>query len=114
MALFLNIFIVTSNSPVSIYRSICSCSHCFSGLLQGDHLRQSGPSMAAILGPGDHLRQHNLPQMVRGDQLWRGTNYSVTGPIIVTPKVNGTPIQMELETEASVTLISARIWGRNY
>ena len=53
MALFLNIFIVTSNSPVSIlYRSICSCSHCFSGLLQGDHLRQSGPSMAAILGPG--------------------------------------------------------------
>ena len=23
--------------------------------------------MAAILGPGDHLRQHNLPQMVRGD-----------------------------------------------
>ena len=52
MALFLNIFIVTSNSPVSIYRSICSCSHCFSGLLQGDYLRQSGPSMAAILGPG--------------------------------------------------------------
>ena len=79
MALFLNIFIVTSNSPVSIYRSICSCSHCFSGLLQGDHLRQSGPSMAAILGPGDHLRQHNLPQVVRGDQLWRGTNCGVTG-----------------------------------
>ena len=78
MALFLNIFIVTSNSPVSIYRSICSCSHCFSGLLQGDHLRQSGPSMAAILGPGDHLQQHNLPQMVRGDQLWRGTNCGVT------------------------------------
>ena len=35
--------------------------------------------MAAILGPGDHLRQHNLPQLVRGDQLWRGTNYGVTG-----------------------------------
>ena len=34
--------------------------------------------MAAILGPGDHLRQHNLPQMVRGDQLWRGTNCGVT------------------------------------
>ena len=27
---------------------------------------------------GDHLRQHNLPQMVRGDQLWRGTNCGVT------------------------------------
>ena len=52
MALFLNTFIVTLNSPVSIYRSICSCSHCFSDLLQGDHLRQSGPSMAVILGPG--------------------------------------------------------------
>ena len=36
--------------------------------------------MAAILGPGDHLRQHNLPQMVRGDQLWRGTNCGVTDP----------------------------------
>ena len=22
--------------------------------------------MAAIVGPGDHLQQHNLPQMVRG------------------------------------------------
>ena len=30
---------------------------------------------------GDHLRQHNLPQMVRGDQLWRGTNCGVTGPM---------------------------------
>ena len=26
-----------------------------------------GPSMAAILGPGDHPQQHILPQMVRGD-----------------------------------------------
>ena len=36
--------------------------------------------MAAILGPGDHLRQHNLPQIVRGDQLWRGTICGVTVP----------------------------------
>ena len=28
---------------------------------------------------GDHLRQHNWPQMVRGDQLWRGTICGVTG-----------------------------------
>ena len=27
---------------------------------------------------GDLLRQHNLPQMVRGDQLWPGTNCGVT------------------------------------
>ena len=44
MALFLNIFVVTSNSSVSIilllYRSICSCSHCFSGLLPEDQLRR--------------------------------------------------------------------------
>ena len=46
----------------------------------GDHAlaAKRGPSMAAILGPGDHLWQHNLPQMVRGDQLWRGTNCGVT------------------------------------
>ena len=54
------------------------------GLLVGDHLQQSGPSMAAILGPGDHLWQHNLPQMARGDQLWRGTNCGGTGPIVLT------------------------------
>ena len=33
--IFLNIFIVTSNSPVSIYRSICSCSHCFPACYRG-------------------------------------------------------------------------------
>ena len=33
---------------------------------------------------GDHLRQHNLPQMVRGDQLWRGTNCGVTDHIALT------------------------------
>ena len=29
-----------------------------------------GPSMAAIVGPGDQLRQQNLPLMVRGDKFW--------------------------------------------
>ena len=78
MALFLNIFIVTSNSPVSIYRSICSCSHCFSGLLQGTTCGKADHPWQPYLVRGDHLRQHNLPQMVRGDQLWRGTNCGVT------------------------------------
>ena len=32
-----------------------------------------------------------------------------TGSIIVTPEINGIPIQMELDTGASVTLISARV-----
>ena len=32
-----------------------------------EHLQQSGPSMAVILGPGDHLWQQKLPQMVWGD-----------------------------------------------
>ena len=79
MALFLNIFIVTSNSPVSIYRSICSCSHCFSSLVQGTTCGKADHPWQPCLVRGDHLRQHNLPQMVRGDQLWRGTNCGVTG-----------------------------------
>ena len=29
-----------------------------------------GPSVAAILGPGDHPWQQKLPQMVRGDRFW--------------------------------------------
>ena len=71
MVLFLNIFIITSNSSVSIYRSICSCSHCFSGLLppSGDHLRQRGPSMATILGPGGLV--------VAGDKMRRVRTYIV-------------------------------------
>ena len=70
MALFLNIFIVTSNSSVSIYRSICSCSHCFSSLLQG-----------TTCGKADHPWQ---PYLVRGTiygniicRRWSG------GPVVV-------------------------------
>ena len=80
MALFLNIFIVTSNSPVSIYRSICSCSHCFPACYRGTTCGKADHPWQPYLVRGDHLRQHNLPQMVRGDQLWRGTNYGVTVP----------------------------------
>ena len=78
MALFLNIFIVASNSPVSIYRSICSCSHCFPACYRGTTCGKADHSWQPYLVRGDHLRQHNLPQMVRGDQLWRGTNCGVT------------------------------------
>ena len=52
MALFLNIFIVTSNSPVSIYRSICSCNHCFPACYRG-----------TTCGKADHPWQ---PYLVRG------------------------------------------------
>ena len=73
MALFLNIFYITSNSPVSIYRSICSCSHCFSGLLQGTACGKADHPWQPYLVRGDHLRQHNLPpQMVRGTSCGGG------------------------------------------
>ena len=35
-----------------------------------------------------------------------------TGPINVTPEVTATPIQMVLDTRASVTLISAKVWKK--
>ena len=38
-----------------------------------------GPSMAAILGPGDHLWQEKLLQMVQGDQFL-GDIGSMTDP----------------------------------
>ena len=49
----------------------------------GDHLRQSGPSVAAILGPGGPSMAAKLVYMVRGpsmagDHLWRGTICGVT------------------------------------
>ena len=75
MALFLNIFIVTSNSPVSIYRSICSCSHCFPACYRGTTCGKADHPWQPYLVRGDHLRQHNLPQMVRGDQLRRDRPY---------------------------------------
>ena len=77
--------IVTNMRGAFTKQSLCSVGipavvlSILTSLLVGDHLQQSGPSMAAILGLGDHLWQHNLPQMVRGDQLWQGTNCSVTG-----------------------------------
>ena len=83
MALFLNIFIVTSNSSVSIYIGIfvAACSHCFSGLLQGEHLRQSGPSMAAILSWSGGTIYGNIicrrwsgGPVVAGDQLRRDSS----------------------------------------
>ena len=39
------------------------------------------------------------------------TNHS--GPINITPEVNGIPIKMELDTGASVTLISAQVWEQS-
>ena len=59
MALLLNSHFVLSVFQPQFYPP-------WAGLLVGDHLRQGGPSMAAILGLGDHLWQHNMPQMVRG------------------------------------------------
>ena len=35
-----------------------------------------------------------------------------TGPINVTPEVTATPIQMVLNTGASVTLISGKVWKK--
>ena len=66
MALFLNIFVVTSNSSVSIYRSICSCSHFFPACYQGTTCGKADHPWQPYLVRGDHLRQHNFPQMVRG------------------------------------------------
>ena len=34
--------------------------------------------MEAIVDPGDHLKQHNLPYMIQGDQLWLGTTCGMT------------------------------------
>ena len=45
---------------------------------------KGGPSMAAVHGVGDHLRQHYLLQMVPGDQLWWGTNCGMTDPVLFT------------------------------
>ena len=79
MALFLNIFSHFEFICQYTYRSICSCIHCFSGLLPGTTCGKADHPWQPYLVRGDHLRQHNLPQMVRGDQLWRGTNCGVTG-----------------------------------
>ena len=73
MALFLNIFIVTSNSSVCIYRSVCSCSHFFPACYQGTTCGKGNHPWQPYLVREDHLRQHNLPQMVRG------TDCGVTG-----------------------------------
>ena len=76
-------YIVTSHSPVSIYRSICSCSHCFSACYRGATCSKADHPWQLYLVRGDHLRQHNLPQMVQGDQLWRGTNCGVIVPRVL-------------------------------
>ena len=36
----------------------------------GDHMQQSRSSVAAILGPGDHIWQHKLTQDGPGDHIW--------------------------------------------
>ena len=67
MALFLNIFIVTSNSPVSIYIGLfVAAATVFPDCYRG-----------TTCGKADHPWQ---PYLVRGDQLWRGTNCGVTDP----------------------------------
>ena len=57
----------------------------------GDHLRRTdgpgGPSMATILGPGDHPQQHILPQMVRGT-YFGGTICGMTGPTLFLIYIN--------------------------
>ena len=82
MALFLNIFIVTSNSPVSIYIGLfVAAATVFPDCYRGTTCGKADHPWQPYLVRGDHLRQHNLPQMVRGDQLWRGTNCGVTEPL---------------------------------
>ena len=93
MALFLNIFIyiVTLNSPVSIYRSICSCSHCFSDLLQGttcgkaDHPWQPYLVRGTIYGNIICRRWSGGP-VVAGDQLRRERPHSKAYNIVLNLK----------------------------
>ena len=74
-ALFLNIFMVTLNSPVSMYRSIfVAAATVFPACYRG-----------TTCGKADHPLQ---PYLVRGDQMWWGTNCGVTGPYGNT-KING-------------------------
>ena len=85
MALFLNIFIVTSNSSVSIYRSILAAATVFPACYRETTFGKADHPWQPYLVRGDHLRQHNLPQIVRGDQLWRGTNCGMTGHTLKKP-----------------------------
>ena len=43
----------------------------------------------------------------------RSINGNHSGEIHITPKVNGVPIQMELDTGASVSLISTHVWEQS-
>ena len=43
----------------------------------------------------------------------RSINGRHSGEIHITPEVNGVPIEMELDTGASVTLISTRVWEQS-
>ena len=43
----------------------------------------------------------------------RSINGNHSGEIRITPKVNGVPIQMELDTGVSVSLISTRVWEQS-
>ena len=81
MALFLNVFIVTSNSSVMQYSYIglfVAAATVFPACHRGTTCGKADHPWQPYLVRGDHLRQHNLPQMVRGDHLWRGTNCGVT------------------------------------
>ena len=43
----------------------------------------------------------------------RSINGNHSGEIRITPKVNGVPIQMELDTGASISLISTHVWEQS-
>ena len=92
-------------------------------MAMGDHLRRhrwsGGPSMAAILGPGDPPRQHILPQMVRGelfwgDHLWHDRPFKKCPTAVLTATVaitNGhnVVVAVSFETAANPVHISSRI-----
>ena len=108
MALFqsLNIFIVTSNSPVSIYIGLfVAAATVFPACYRGTTCGKADRPWQPYLVRGDHLRQHNLPQMVRGDQLWQGTNCGVTDHC-VDNSIN------EVSSECKHTIAIAIVCGK--